>query len=72
MSLNSLIVLIINCTEELSSLMPVTWIMQEIKCYVCKQTGHLCCADFSDNYPKELTCYNCAQSGHTGLVSSNT
>ncbi|GJN04562.1 hypothetical protein PR202_ga22122 [Eleusine coracana subsp. coracana] len=42
--------------------------MQEIKCYVCKQNGHLCCADFLDNYSKELTCYNCAQSGHTGLV----
>ncbi|GJN25315.1 hypothetical protein PR202_gb13127 [Eleusine coracana subsp. coracana] len=41
--------------------------MQEIKCYVCKQNGHLCCADFSDNYSKELTCYNCAQSGHAGL-----
>ncbi|KQJ88123.1 hypothetical protein BRADI_4g15700v3 [Brachypodium distachyon] len=41
--------------------------VKEIKCYVCKQSGHLCCTDFSDNCPKEVTCYNCAQPGHTGL-----
>uniref|UniRef100_A0A0E0BKG8 CCHC-type domain-containing protein n=1 Tax=Oryza glumipatula TaxID=40148 RepID=A0A0E0BKG8_9ORYZ len=40
---------------------------QEIKCYVCNQKGHLCCADFSDICPKEVSCYNCAQPGHTGL-----
>jgi hypothetical protein len=64
-------ILVMNCTKGISPLMLVSWIMQEIKCYVCKQNDHLCCADFSDNYPNELTCYNCAQSGHTGLVSSN-
>lgn len=41
--------------------------VKEIKCYVCKQNGHLCCADLSDNCPKEVSCYNCAQSGHIGL-----
>ena len=51
---------------------PSCWTMQEIKCYVCKQNGHLCCTDFSDSRAKEVTCYNCAQSGHSGLVSFNT
>ncbi|CAM0873825.1 unnamed protein product [Alopecurus aequalis] len=41
--------------------------VKEIKCYVCKQNGHLCCTDFSDSRGKEITCYNCAQSGHSGL-----
>lgn len=41
--------------------------VKEIKCYVCKQNGHLCCTDFSDSLAKEVTCYNCAQSGHSGL-----
>ncbi|KAL5204420.1 hypothetical protein ABZP36_009291 [Zizania latifolia] len=41
--------------------------VKEIKCYVCNQKGHLCCADFSDFCPKEVSCYNCAQPGHTGL-----
>ncbi|TKW01293.1 hypothetical protein SEVIR_8G169966v4 [Setaria viridis] len=41
--------------------------MQQIRCYMCNQNGHLCCFDFSDNSPKQISCYNCAKSGHSGL-----
>ena len=49
--------------------MPLFSIMQQIRCYVCNQNGHLCCFDVADNCPKQISCYNCAKSGHSGLVS---
>ncbi|XP_047332828.1 uncharacterized protein LOC124936377 isoform X1 [Impatiens glandulifera] len=40
--------------------------LKEIKCYICKRSGHLCCADFNDPGPRELSCYNCGELGHSG------
>ncbi|XP_020588876.1 uncharacterized protein LOC110030490 [Phalaenopsis equestris] len=40
--------------------------IKEIRCYICKQYGHLCCVDYKDNGPIEISCYNCAEFGHTG------
>ncbi|KAB1203821.1 hypothetical protein CJ030_MR8G005085 [Morella rubra] len=39
---------------------------QEMKCYVCNNFGHLCCADFPDMGPREVSCCSCGQSGHLG------
>ncbi|RLM69148.1 zinc finger CCHC domain-containing protein 7-like [Panicum miliaceum] len=43
--------------------------IEQIRCYVCNQNGHLCCFDVADNCPKQISCYNCAKSGHSGLAS---
>ncbi|CAN6465066.1 unnamed protein product [Victoria cruziana] len=40
--------------------------LKEIQCYVCRQYGHLCCADFVDSCTSVVSCYNCGQIGHTG------
>lgn len=44
-------------------------VLQDIECYVCGSSGHLCCVNYTDMGPKEITCYRCGLSGHTGLVS---
>ncbi|CAL5428407.1 unnamed protein product [Camellia sinensis] len=41
--------------------------LKEIQCYICKNFGHLCCADFTDTGPRELSCYRCGLLGHSGL-----
>ncbi|KAK1430491.1 hypothetical protein QVD17_13268 [Tagetes erecta] len=40
--------------------------LKEIQCYICKQSGHLCCVDYGEG-PSEVSCYRCGQLGHTGL-----
>uniref|UniRef100_A0A803LXJ6 CCHC-type domain-containing protein n=1 Tax=Chenopodium quinoa TaxID=63459 RepID=A0A803LXJ6_CHEQI len=39
---------------------------KEIKCYVCKRFGHLCCVDYYDALLSEASCFKCGQSGHDG------
>ncbi|GMH12199.1 hypothetical protein Nepgr_014040 [Nepenthes gracilis] len=43
--------------------------LKEIRCYVCKRFGHLCCANYF-NTTRDASCYKCGQSGHTGLECS--
>ncbi|KAF3785511.1 Cellular nucleic acid-binding protein-like protein [Nymphaea thermarum] len=40
--------------------------LKEIQCYICRQYGHLCCADFVDTGPSVVSCYSCGQIGHAG------
>ncbi|XP_031477388.1 uncharacterized protein LOC116248627 isoform X2 [Nymphaea colorata] len=40
--------------------------LKEIQCYICRQYGHLCCADFVDAGPSVVSCYSCGQIGHAG------
>ncbi|XP_068651228.1 uncharacterized protein [Aristolochia californica] len=40
--------------------------LKDIKCYICRNYGHLCCADIVDTDCVEVSCYNCGQSGHSG------
>ncbi|XP_021715623.1 protein AIR2-like [Chenopodium quinoa] len=40
--------------------------LKEIKCYVCKRFGHLCCVDYYDALLSEASCFKCGQSGHDG------
>ncbi|KAL6005122.1 hypothetical protein ACLOJK_005683 [Asimina triloba] len=46
--------------------------LMAIQCYICKNFGHLCCANV-DTGSREVCCYNCGQSGHvgTGCAKSN-
>lgn len=41
--------------------------LKAIQCYVCKEFGHLCCADMVDSLEKQVSCYNCGELGHTGV-----
>ncbi|XP_039039727.1 uncharacterized protein LOC120177776 isoform X3 [Hibiscus syriacus] len=40
--------------------------LKKIRCYVCKDFGHLSCVKLPDTSPTEASCYNCGQSGHFG------
>ncbi|KNA22003.1 hypothetical protein SOVF_037800 [Spinacia oleracea] len=40
--------------------------LKEIRCYVCKRFGHLCCVDYIDALLSEASCFKCGQSGHDG------
>ncbi|KAK6926478.1 Zinc finger, CCHC-type [Dillenia turbinata] len=42
--------------------------LKQIRCYVCKSFGHLCCIDSAASHPKKVSCYRCGQLGHTGLA----
>ncbi|XP_020873096.1 DNA-binding protein HEXBP isoform X2 [Arabidopsis lyrata subsp. lyrata] len=43
--------------------------LKDIKCYVCKSLGHLCCIEPSHSPSWTVSCYRCGQLGHTGLAS---
>ncbi|OIV89686.1 hypothetical protein TanjilG_07565 [Lupinus angustifolius] len=55
----------LNCTEERRK-KPC----YEIRCYICKRFGHLCCANTDETRPREISCYKCGRLGHTGLACS--
>lgn len=40
--------------------------LKAIKCYVCKEFGHLCCDGFKYEGQTLASCYKCGQSGHLG------
>ncbi|XP_019087461.1 PREDICTED: DNA-binding protein HEXBP-like [Camelina sativa] len=42
--------------------------LKDIKCYVCKSLGHLCCIEPCHSPSWTLSCYRCGQLGHTGLA----
>ncbi|XP_019433543.1 PREDICTED: zinc finger CCHC domain-containing protein 7-like isoform X1 [Lupinus angustifolius] len=44
--------------------------LEEIRCYICKRFGHLCCANTDETRPREISCYKCGRLGHTGLACS--
>ncbi|KAK1389764.1 hypothetical protein POM88_017942 [Heracleum sosnowskyi] len=41
--------------------------LKAIKCYVCKEFGHLCCVGFKYEGQTVASCYKCGQSGHQGF-----
>ncbi|KAL8095044.1 uncharacterized protein LOC141690288 isoform X2 [Apium graveolens] len=41
--------------------------LKAIKCYVCKEFGHLCCDGFKYEGQALASCYKCGQSGHLGF-----
>lgn len=43
--------------------------LQQVQCYICKQTGHLCCVEVVDASPTPVSCYQCGDLGHSGVVS---
>ncbi|WOG94590.1 hypothetical protein DCAR_0313886 [Daucus carota subsp. sativus] len=42
--------------------------LKEIRCYVCKSFGHLCCVNYGDSTAGQVSCYRCGKAGHTGLA----
>ncbi|KAL8094358.1 uncharacterized protein LOC141691893 [Apium graveolens] len=42
--------------------------LKEIKCYICKSPGHLCCVNYGGSAAGKVSCYRCGQVGHTGLA----
>lgn len=40
--------------------------LKAIECYICKEAGHLCCAENKAEGPTEASCYCCGQFGHFG------
>ncbi|PHT87557.1 hypothetical protein T459_09663 [Capsicum annuum] len=39
----------------------------ELKCYICMNSGHLCYAKYLDSGPRELSYYRCGLLGYAGL-----
>ncbi|KAK1354494.1 zinc finger CCHC domain-containing protein 7-like [Heracleum sosnowskyi] len=42
--------------------------LKDIKCYICKSSGHLCCVNYGGSAAGKVSCYRCGQAGHTGLA----
>ncbi|KAM7524341.1 hypothetical protein LguiA_014243 [Lonicera macranthoides] len=40
--------------------------LKQMKCYICNNFGHLCCAEYKDEGPKQSSCYKCGDLGHLG------
>ncbi|KAL7611245.1 hypothetical protein Lser_V15G13655 [Lactuca serriola] len=45
--------------------------LKEVRCYICKCFGHLCCVDYGKG-ASEVSCYKCGQLGHLGLECVNS
>ncbi|KAL2900869.1 Zinc finger protein GIS2, partial [Bienertia sinuspersici] len=41
--------------------------LKNVRCYVCKELGHICCDNHTDISLATSSCYNCGESGHSGL-----
>ncbi|KAL3700755.1 hypothetical protein R1sor_018777 [Riccia sorocarpa] len=40
--------------------------LEQVRCYICKQFGHLSCVDIVDTSPVPVSCYTCGEMGHSG------